>query len=97
MTPTPAPDPAAPSAGDERPRFLRDLDTLVRARYPLVYLVSWEEQRVEALLEQLANSHGKALYTWSVMRGLRKQGGAMPRAMAGEKGDTREPREVLQA
>src|SRR5438874_8418789 len=86
---------AAPPAGT--PKFVSDLDTLIRARYPLVYLVSWEEQRVDALLEQLANTHGKALYHWSVMRGLKRQGGGGPaRAATGEE-DSREPRNVLLA
>ena len=31
-----------------------------RARYPLIYLVTWEEQRVDALLASLAE-YGKAL------------------------------------
>src|ERR1700674_3027256 len=31
------------------PRFVSDLDTLIRARYPLIYLVSWEEQRLDAI------------------------------------------------
>ena len=94
---TPEPPPPPPPA-DQRPRFIRDLDTLIRARYPLVYLVSWEEQRVDALLEQLANTHGKSLYLWSVMRGLRRQGGGGPRMVGtGGEEDTREPRLVLPA
>ena len=50
--------------------FIAELDVLIRARYPLIYLVTWEEQRVDALLASLAESHGKALYTWSVTQGL---------------------------
>ena len=64
------PAPAAPPV----PRFVTELDTLIRARYPLVYLVTWEEQRVDAVLQELAATHGKALYTWSVTRGLRRSG-----------------------
>ena len=43
------------------PRFAADLDTLIRARYPLIYLVSWEEQRLDAILQDVAQNHGKAL------------------------------------
>ena len=50
--------------------FVDELDVLIRARYPLIYLVTWEEQRVDAILTTLAESHGKALYTWSVTQGL---------------------------
>ena len=56
------------------PRFVSDLDTLIRARYPLIYLVSWEEQRLDAILMDVAQNHGKALLTWSVTRGLRRMG-----------------------
>jgi AAA+ superfamily predicted ATPase len=82
--------PAVPPAGAEAPRrapprFVQELDTLVRARYPLVYLVTSEEQRVEALLSDLARTHGKALLGWSVTKGFRRLDGAkgVPEAGAG--------------
>ena len=56
--------------------FAASLDTLVRARYPFVYLVSWEEQRVDSILGELARRHSKQLVEWSVTRGLRRTGGA---------------------
>ena len=56
------------------PRFVADLDTLIRARYPLIYLVSWEEQRLDRILQDLAAQHGKVLFGWSVTRGLRRIG-----------------------
>jgi len=65
MTAVPTHPPAIPY-----PVFIDELDVLIRARYPLIYLVTWEEQRVDALLASLAESHGKALYTWSVTQGL---------------------------
>src|SRR6266850_622493 len=58
------------------PRFVADLDTLIRARYPLIYLVTWEEQRLDGILQDLAAQHGKVLFGWSVTRGLRRIGGA---------------------
>src|SRR5438128_11626802 len=54
------------------PRFVAELDTLIRARYPLIYLVSWEEQRLDAILQDVAQTHGKSLLHWSVTRGLRR-------------------------
>jgi SpoVK/Ycf46/Vps4 family AAA+-type ATPase len=89
--PPPPPPPSAAPGADERPRFVHDLDTLIRARYPLIYLVSWEEQRLETILEGLAQTHGKSLYTWSIIKGLRKVSG--PRAPQLE--DTREPVQAL--
>ncbi|MFO0584790.1 MAG: AAA family ATPase [Anaeromyxobacter sp.] len=58
------------------PKFVQELDTLVRARYPLVWLVTWEEQRLLAILGELAESHGKALLTWTVGKGFRRPPGA---------------------
>ena len=57
-----------PAAGT--PRFVSDLDTLIRARYPLIYLITWEEQRLDAILQDVAQNHGKSLLTWSITRGL---------------------------
>jgi SpoVK/Ycf46/Vps4 family AAA+-type ATPase len=58
------------------PSFVREIDTLVRARYPLLYLVSFEEARLLAILGDLARAHGKELYTWSVTKGLKRGNGA---------------------
>ncbi len=60
----------------EQPPFLREIDTLIRARYPLLYLVTFEEQRVELLLGEVARAHGKDLVEWSATRGLRTFTGA---------------------
>ena len=69
----------AEAGGTRTPDIVRQIDLLVRARYPLLYLVSWEEQRVEGMLTRLAKSHGKELFTWSITRGLRRlSGGRAP-------------------
>jgi len=60
----------------ETPNFLREVDTLIRARYPLLYLVTFEEQRVDALMGEIARAHGKELVEWSATRGLRTFTGA---------------------
>ena len=70
-----APAPPAEAARRPTPRFVQELDTLIRARYPLVYLVTSEEQRLEAILAELAQGHGKALLGWSVARGFRRLDG----------------------
>ncbi len=91
--PPPASTPPAVPIAAEQPRFVRELDTLVRARYPLISLVSWEEQRLDAILDDLAKRHGKALVTWSVTKGLRRTGGARGGGPEG----AREPMEALAA
>ncbi|MBK8253101.1 MAG: AAA family ATPase [Polyangiaceae bacterium] len=74
--------------------FLRKLDLLVRARYPLLYLVSCEEQRAEEMLQNLARGRSKELLTWSITRGLRKvSGGRAPVLIEG----TQAPKAALAA
>ncbi len=63
------------SATSTRRGFAAELDTLVRARYPLVYLVSWEEARVGSMISELAARQGKELITWSTTRGFRRLAG----------------------
>ncbi len=89
-TTSPAPVPPAPAA---QPPFLAELDTLVRARYPLVYLVTFEEQRIEAALEELARTHGKDLLSWTVTRGLRRAGAGRGPPVE----EARDPAELLRA
>lgn len=77
-----------------QPRFIRDVDTLIRARYPLLYLVTWEEQRLDALLADLAQSHGKDYVEWSITKGLRGQRAG---TRVGNAEETREPQAALAA
>lgn len=50
------------------------LEILIRARYPIVYVVSWEEIRVEQRLKEIADRRKKQLLGWSVTTGLSKYG-----------------------
>ncbi len=51
-------------------RFVEQVDLLVRARYPVLYVVTHEESRLEGLLLDLARRQGKPFYTWTATRGL---------------------------
>jgi len=90
-----APERAPAQPAPSRPRFLTELDTLIRARHPLLWLVSSEEQRVDALLEQMAETHGKVLLGWSITKGLHRIGGARAQPPPGE--GTEDPIAALQA
>ncbi|MEW6282587.1 MAG: AAA family ATPase [Candidatus Eremiobacterota bacterium] len=57
----------ATSSGNE---VQNELEILIRARYPVLYVASWEEERVEAALADIAQKRGKRLVCWSVCRGL---------------------------
>jgi ATP-dependent 26S proteasome regulatory subunit len=48
----------------------QELETLIRARYPLIYVVSWEEKRVEEALRVISSNRGKRMFVWTVTQGL---------------------------
>ncbi|GMV89969.1 MAG: ATPase [Chthonomonas sp.] len=48
-----------------------ELEVLIRARYPIVYVVSYEEQRVEEGIRAICERRGRTLHTWSITRGIR--------------------------
>ncbi len=75
------------------PPFVAEIDILIRARYPALYLVTWEEHRLEVVLGELADRHRKDLYEWSIARGItRLKGRGSPPTT-----DTRDPLEALKA
>lgn len=51
-------------------RTYAELETLIRARYPIIYVVSWEEERVEEALRAIARERGKILHVWTVTQGF---------------------------
>lgn len=53
-----------------------EIEILIRARYPIIYVVSWEEARVERQLREIAAKRNKQLFCWSVTSGLQKSGAA---------------------
>jgi SpoVK/Ycf46/Vps4 family AAA+-type ATPase len=49
----------------------RELDILIRAKYPIVYVVTWEERRVEEAVKAIADKLSRKLHTWSVTQGMK--------------------------
>lgn len=47
-----------------------DLDTYIRARYPLLWVVTAEEQRARAEIDRLAQQQKKRLLVWSAASGV---------------------------
>src|SRR5437773_859220 len=50
--------------------FAREIETLIRARYPLLYIVSAEEARMQELLVDIAQRRQKRVFEWSVSTGV---------------------------
>lgn len=47
-----------------------ELEVFIRARYPIVNVISWEEERVTQHLQMIAEARNKKLYTWSFNTGI---------------------------
>lgn len=84
--------PEAPSFGEVQ----NELEVLIRARYPILYIVSWEEERVEACLQEVAQRRGKRLLCWSVVRGLYTPGESVTSSKRSFNASTTDPMTALE-
>ena len=48
----------------------REISLVVRARCPVIYVVTWEEERAARVLTRIAERLGKGLYFWSCSQGF---------------------------
>lgn len=60
--------------------ILKELEILVRARYPIIYITTYEEGRVDDYLVRIGRARGKKVVTWSQTRGLMPAGAASQNA-----------------
>ena len=74
---------------------MREIDVLIRARYSLLYVVSWEERRVLGALREIVVGQDKSFYTWSETLGLKD--GAKVLTPGAPDARTRDPINVLDA
>lgn len=49
---------------------VRELELLIKSRYPIIYLETWEEERAENLLNLIARNLKKPLFIWTSTKGL---------------------------
>lgn len=54
----------------ESERMYDELEMLIRARYPVINIISYEEQRILSHLNEIANRRNKKIYTWSFNTGI---------------------------
>jgi len=71
-----------------------ELEVLIRARYPIIYVTSWEEERVERCLRRIAEGRNKKLFVWTVTQGILKSGVDQQQAKSGA-GNTTDPLAAL--
>src|SRR5690349_14673357 len=50
--------------------FASELETLIRARYPILYIISNEEMRVQNLAVEIAKKRQKKVFEWSCNTGM---------------------------
>jgi AAA+ superfamily predicted ATPase len=67
-----------------------ELEVLIRARYPIIYVVTWEEERLEQRLLEIAKKRNKTLHVWTCSQGV-VQFGADPQRSKGASGSTCDP------
>ena len=53
---------------------MEDLKLLIESRYPILYVETYEEERLEELLVAAATELGLPFWTWSVTQGLERKG-----------------------
>jgi len=47
-----------------------EVSLLIRAKYPILYIISWEEARIDDMLRKVAAERRKQLYGWTITDGL---------------------------
>ena len=50
--------------------FQAEIETLIRARYPILYIISSEEMRVQQILVEIAARRQKKVFEWSYSTGI---------------------------
>lgn len=70
--------------------YEEEIEILIRARYPLISIISWEEERVLLLLDEIAAKYNKGVIQWSINSGLARFRAGIGGAVEGKKG-TKDP------
>ncbi len=61
------------------------MEDLVRAKYPIVYVLTFEEERVQTALQQIARNLSRQFRTWSYPKGFSPDQYAVPDISAGRR------------
>lgn len=64
--------PAGHLAGSILPvNAAQEIEILIRAKYPILFVSSWEERRVEETLSRICTGLKRTLHTWSLTQGMK--------------------------
>jgi AAA+ superfamily predicted ATPase len=95
---TPPQKESSPRAGRRAKACLSaqdELEVLIRARYPLIYVTTWEEERVEEVLRRIAVEREKRFFVWTITQGIVNAGAETQRTKSA--GKTTDPIAALDA
>src|ERR1041385_8472993 len=70
--------------------FQTEIETLIRARYPILYIITSEEMRVQNLLVEIAQRRQKKVFEWTYSNGI-VPAGASIQSQKNRNGATRDP------
>lgn len=73
---------------------MEEVETLIRARYPIIYLVTFEESKTDRVLARIAARRNKQAYAWSFTQGIQPLGAA-PDAGKARGSSTKDPLAAL--
>jgi SpoVK/Ycf46/Vps4 family AAA+-type ATPase len=74
--------------------YQAEIETLIRARYPILYILSNEEMRVQSLIEDIAARRQKKVFEWALTTGI-VPAGASIQSQKGRNAATKEPLAAL--
>ena len=74
-----------------------ELKILIKAQYPLIYLLTPEEDRAEAAIAQLASDTQQQVYTWTSTQGLRSYQDTIEGNQSSQSASTMAPQMAIQA
>src|ERR1039457_4885874 len=74
--------------------FQTEVEILIRARYPILYVITSEEMRVQEVLLEIASRRQKRVFEWTYSSGI-VPAGASIQSQKGRKPATKEPLAAL--
>jgi AAA+ superfamily predicted ATPase len=74
--------------------FPQEVETLIRARYPILYIQTSEEARLQSVIQDIAQRRQKQLFEWSCSSGLLSSGTSIQSSKS-KNSPTREPLAAL--
>ena len=81
-------------SSDENMTINQEIECLIRARYPILYILSSEETRVVGVLAEIAQRREKRVYEWTQSMGMVTAGGSI-QSQKQRNSPTKEPSAAL--